>query len=101
MCPSIPSWTLPDVPTMDIILTHTYSVQTVETRRLRCFSSPGRSFSVKRRTLSGVQPGPYLDGRYDSAFIAFVDANPNYTLASAAVQAMLGSEVNLSGQLQI
>jgi hypothetical protein len=25
-------------------------------------------------------------------FIAFVDANPNYTLASAAVQAMLGSE---------
>jgi hypothetical protein len=35
------------------------------------------------------------------ALIAFVDANPNYTLASAAVQAMLGSEVNLSGQLQI
>src|SRR6266446_5921982 len=33
MCPSIPSWTLPDVPTKDIILTHTYSVQTAVTRR--------------------------------------------------------------------
>src|SRR6267143_4716665 len=35
MCPSIPSWTLPDVPTKDIILTHPNSVQTVVTRRLR------------------------------------------------------------------
>src|SRR6266478_5686392 len=34
MCPSIPSWTLPEVSTKDIILTHTYSVQTAVARRL-------------------------------------------------------------------
>jgi hypothetical protein len=34
VCASILSWTLPDVSTKDIILTHTYSVQTAVTRRL-------------------------------------------------------------------
>src|SRR3989442_130757 len=33
MCPFIPSWTLPDVSTKDIILTHTYSVQTAEEKK--------------------------------------------------------------------
>ena len=45
MCPFIPSWTLPDVSTKDIILTHTYSVQTAVTRRLLKVSW----FSVQNR----------------------------------------------------
>jgi len=48
MCPFIPSWTLPDVSTKDIILTHTYSVQTAVARRLRieqysCHRDSGKS----------------------------------------------------------
>src|SRR5246127_1005454 len=34
MCPSIPSWTLPDVPTKAIILIHPLGVHTVRTVRL-------------------------------------------------------------------
>jgi hypothetical protein len=56
MCPFIPSWTLPDVSTKDIILTHTYSVQVVA-RRLPIKQAPSRHKDRKPCGSQAADPG--------------------------------------------